>query len=348
MSITESRLTTKSTDTQIFIEALLREKVEVIFGSPSGTYIELMNAFEKCESLKHVFLHHEQATVHAADGYARATGKTGVVFISSQSGMTNAITGIATAGMDSVPLVVFVYQERLNDDACQVDTNGTTLPIVKFHYQIHEAAEIQNTVKDAFLLAETGRPGPVIVELCMEWRNSEGIPHFEARLEEKKALKKEKSFSNKLIDQVLNEINSAQKPIIFIGGGVTISGSAQLVAQLAEKAQIPVVSSLMGIGSIPGNHPLYLGMVGMHGTFAANRAVHRSDLLICLGVRFSDRVTGKISGFSPKSKKIHIDIDPAEINKVVQVDIPIVGDVKDFLVEINQEKFAGDTLALVV
>lgn len=333
------------TAADLLIESLLEEKVEVIFSSPSQILSLINSSIQKYESLKPVFMNHEQAIVHAADGYARATGKVGVALIPAGSGMTNAITGIATAQMDSVPQVIIICKETRKleyDHSPEVDTFGMTIPIIKYFYQVDEVKDIQKIVKEAFAVSIEGRPSPVIIEFQADLLTCEA-PVFESKGEEKTDQKQELKIPAKLLEQVKSEIYSAKKPVLFIGGGVNIAGAAPFVKELAERAQIPVVSSLMGIGAFPKNHPLSLGMLGMHGTFAANKAVHRSDLLICLGVRFSDRVTGKISGFSPKSRKIHVDIDPVEINKIIQVDLPIVGNVKDFLQQINLMIIPGDT-----
>ena len=332
--------------TDLLIESLLEEKVEVIFTSPSQILSPIQSSIQKYDTLKSVFMNHEQAIVHAADGYSRATGKVGVAMIPGGSGITNAITGIATAEMDSVPQVIIVCNETTNkinfDDSRVVDTFGMTIPIIKYYFRIHDVIDIQSVISKAFSRASEGRPGPVVIELetkilCLE------APAFDHHLKEQLIQRTEMKFSEKILEQVKNEISLAKKPVLFIGGGVNIAGAAKFAIELAEKAQIPVVSSLMGIGVFPSNHSLYLGMLGMHGTFAANKAVHRSDLLICLGVRFSDRVTGKISGFSPKSRKIQVDIDPVEINKILKVDLPIVGNVKDFLKQVNPTIIPGDT-----
>lgn len=334
------------TAADLLIKSLLKEKVEVIFSSASQALCPIHSSIQKYENLQPVFMNHEQAIVHAADGYARATGKVGVALISAGSGMTNAITGIATAQMDSVPQIIIICKETKTkmkcDDSREVDTFGMTIPIVKYYYQVHDVKDIQKMVKEAFTVAFEGRPSPVIIELEADLLTIES-PVIESRQEEKINQKQEVKFSINILEQVKHELYSAKKPVLFIGGGVNIAGAAPFVKELAEKAQIPVVSSLMGIGAFPREHSLSLGMLGMHGTYAANKAVHRCDLLICLGVRFSDRVTGKISGFSPKSRKIHVDIDPAEINKIIQVDLPIVGNVKDFLEQINPITIPGDT-----
>jgi acetolactate synthase I/II/III large subunit len=345
-TITKETYQMKYMATDLLIESLLEEKVEVIFTSPSQILSPIQSSIQKYDTLKSVFMNHEQAIVHATDGYSRATGKVGVAIISGGSGITNAITGIATAEMDSVPQVIIVCNETTSkidfDDSRVVDTFGMALPIIKYYFRIHDVKDIQSVISKAFSRASEGRPGPVVIELqtkilCLE------APAFDHHLKEQLIQMTEMKFSEKILEQVKNEISLAKKPVLFIGGGVNISGAAKSAIELAEKAQIPVVSSLMGIGVFPSSHSLYLGMLGMHGTFAANKAVHHSDLLICLGVRFSDRVTGKISGFSPKSRKIQVDIDPVEINKILKVDLPIVGNVKDFLKQVNPTIIPGDT-----
>ncbi|MBB6445248.1 biosynthetic-type acetolactate synthase large subunit [Bacillus benzoevorans] len=336
MYMTEKKQQLMVSGTELFIKCLVNEKVDAIFSSENFVNRQLLSVLHECEQLKYVSLQHEQAAVHAADGYARATGKPGVVFIPAKSGITKAVTGIATAHMDSVPLIVFAFQEITHDETGKMDINGVTLPIAKHFFQMTALSELPQIVEEAFIVACDGRPGPVIVEISGELANTEASGRMKDR-EEQICLKKTEKhvFSARLLAQVQQEIQKAKKPVLFIGGGVNLSDSGELAVKLAEKAQIPVVSSLMGLGSIPSQHPLFLGMLGMHGTFAANKAVHQADLLICLGVRFSDRVTGRVNGFSPKSKKIQVDIDPAEINKIVPVDIPITGDVHHFLSQLQ-------------
>ena len=323
------------TATELITECLLDEKVEKAFTASTKSLTPLQLSFIKSEKIKAVFMNHEQALVHAADGYARATGKAGFVLIPADSGFTNAITGIATAQMDSVPLVIFAVQPHQQqalhvDDSTTIDTFGMSLPLVKYHYQLKSMMDCQKVIKESFKLAVEGRPGPVIIEI-----NENLLTDTTLFKKEKpasfKGHEKEAIFSSHLLQQVNHEIKQAKKPVIFIGGGVNIAGASHLVKYFAEKANIPVVSTMMGLGAFPSNHPLYLGYVGMHGTFAANRAVNRADLLLCLGLRFSDRVTGNIKGFSPNSRKIQVDIDASEMNKIIPVDLPIVGDVKEFL-----------------
>lgn len=324
------------TGTGLFIKSLLEEKADTIFSSDNLVDTALLSALHKCEELTYVSLQHEQAAVHAADGYARSAGKPGVVIIPEKSGITKAVTGIATAHMDSVPLVVFAFQGMNQDESRKMDINGVTLPIAKYFFHVAAAGELNKIVEEAFFAACDGRPGPVVVAISDDLEKTIGNETVTERDSRKRFKKKENPlFSEKLLAAVDREIQRAKKPVLFIGGGVNISDSGKLAVKLAEKTQIPIVSSLMGLGAIPSSHPLFLGMLGMHGTYAANKAVHKADLLICLGVRFSDRVTGRVSGFSPKSKKIQVDIDPAEINKIVEVDFPITGDVYNFLLQLQ-------------
>lgn len=340
MMITKMKSTGNQTFSALIAEKLLEEQVEVIFTSPQQVLSPLHYSISKTKQMRTSLMNHEQAIVHAADGYARATGKIGCVIIQGGCGFANAVTGIATAQMDSVPLVIFCVnpQNQHNKDLPNdnlVDTFGMTLPIVKYHYRINGDNNFLQVVKDAFEFAINGRPGPVVIEIEEEQlmqnvgSRKDNIPAV------RKTVNLERKISDSQLEKVKKELYQARKPVLFIGGGINVAGAGSLVKEFVEKTNIPVVSSLMGIGSIPSNHPLYLGMVGMHGTFAANKAVHHTDLLICLGVRFSDRVTGKISGFSPKSRKIQVDIDPSELNKIVKVDIPIVGDVKELLQQLN-------------
>lgn len=327
------------TGSEILVESLIQQKVEAVFGSIGDTLITVFEHLHNCNELKLIGVKHEQATVHAADGYARATGKPGVTILPAGSGVTNAITGIATAQMDSVPLVVIVGQissSKMGSDYFrEIDANGITLPITKFSFQVLDINDLSNTINEAFYLANTGRPGPVLIEipndilLSKTTFSKKSKEHVEVTKIDKIEIK------DSIINQIKDEIEKAKKPVLFIGGGVIASGASDLLIQLATKANIPVVTTMMGIGAFPSNHPLFLGMLGMHGTFAANKAVHHADLLLCLGVRFSDRVTGKVTGFSPKSKKIQVDIDAAEINKIVPVDMPVVGDIKEVLEKLN-------------
>jgi acetolactate synthase I/II/III large subunit len=277
---------------------------------------------------------HEQAAVHAADGYARATGRPGVVLLTSAFGITNGVTGIATAFSDSVPLVIitgYLCHDHLKKNGLQeLNTSALTMAITKHSFIIKDMNSLNDVLKNALTVATTGRPGPVLIEVTSDTSIKDiQKRRFSPTKVNKVTLEKSILCARELIE-------NARKPVLFLGGGVIASGAADEVRELVQRCRIPVVSSLLGIGSIEAGNPLYLGMLGMHGTFAANKAVHHADLLICIGVRFSDRVTGRISGFSPNSKKIHVDIDPAEINKIVPVDFAIVSDAKEFILNIKK------------
>lgn len=291
----------------------------------------------KNPKIRYVQMQHEQAAVHAADGFARATGRPGVVLLTTASGITNSITGIATAYCDSVPLVIIAGQIEnqtlhTNCEAFQeLNISGLTMAILKHTLKVNPNECIQKALKYAVNIAVDGRPGPVLLELTTDTSLNETKNH---RFVQTKA--RLQSLENS-IEMAKRLIETARKPVIFVGGGVIASGGADSLREVVKLTRIPVVSSLMGIGSIEASNPFYLGMLGMHGTFAANKAVHHCDLLISIGVRFSDRVTGRISGFSPSSKKIHVDIDPAEINKIISVDLPIVSDAKEFLNKLKNQ-----------
>jgi len=274
----------------------------------------------------------------AADGYARVTGKPGVALVTSGPGATNAITGIATAFMDSVPMVIVTGQvptELIGRDSFQeVNIFGMTMDITKHNYLVLDTAELPRIIKEAFYLANTGRPGPVLIDLPKNIMNA----YAEFTYKDSVHIRRYNPApvaDTAFINQMIQRISHAKKPLLLCGGGVISSGASNILKELAEDARIPVVSTLMGIGAFPSRHPLHLGMLGMHGTFAANRAVHQADLLICLGVRFSDRVTGKMKAFSPHSYKIHVDIDAAELNKNMSVDLPIIGDIQDVLSQVK-------------
>ena len=324
---------------QILLECLKQEGVEVIFGFPGGAVIDIYHELPNYP-IKHFLVRHEQAAVHAADGYARATGKVGVVLVTSGPGATNTVTGIATAYMDSIPIVVFTGQvPRLligNDAFQEVDIVGITRPCTKHNYLVKDPEKLPQIIKEAFYIARSGRPGPVLVDLPKDIMASEievnypksvslrsYNPHYEPNLKQVK----------KAVDLILK----AKRPLIFAGGGVIASSANKELTWLARTLQIPVTSSLMGLGAFPGNDPLWLGMLGMHGTYVANMAVNHADVIIAAGVRFDDRVTGRLDTFAPSAKIIHIDIDPTSIRKNVRVDIPIVADCKEALLALKQE-----------
>ncbi|MFB5196687.1 biosynthetic-type acetolactate synthase large subunit [Neobacillus sp. KR4-4] len=314
------------------IDSLSSLGVKCLFGCTGQEAL-----LSKNTKIRYVQMQHEQAAVHAADGFARATGRPGVVLLTTASGITNSITGIATAYCDSVPLVIIAGQIEdqtlhTNCEAFQeLNISGLTMAILKHTLKVNSTECIQKAFKHAVNIAVDGRPGPVLLELTTDTSLNETKNH---RFVQTKA--RRESLENS-IEMAKRLIETARKPVIFVGGGVIASGGADSLREVVKLTRIPVVSSLMGIGSIEASNPFYLGMLGMHGTFAANKAVHHCDLLISIGARFSDRVTGRISGFSPSSKKIHVDIDPAEINKIIPVDLPIVSDAKEFLNKLKNQ-----------
>ena len=329
----------KLTGGQIICESLLKEGVEVIFGILGGSVLPLYDTLPQYPNLCHILVRHEQGAAHAADGYARATGKVGVCFATSGPGATNLVTGIANAYLDSVPIVAVTGQVArpfIGKDAFQeVDITGITLPITKHNYLVQNAASLASTVKEAFYLARTGRPGPVLIDVPRDVFIEEAEYHYPAKVE-LPGYKPTLHGHPAQIKKAARLINEAKQPLIIAGRGVTISGAYAELKQLAETAQIPVVTTLLGIGCFPESHVLSFGMLGMHGMAYANMAVSTADLIIAIGMRFDDRATANVSGFAPKARIIHIDIDPAEIGKNVRVDVPIVGDVKVVLAALNK------------
>ncbi|WP_420848132.1 biosynthetic-type acetolactate synthase large subunit [Neobacillus citreus] len=314
------------------LEALHELGVECVFGCHNDGLFPT-----ELSGTRYIQLQHEQAAVHAADGYARSTGKPGVVILTTAAGVTSGITGIATAYSDSVPIVVIAGPLSANplngESAKELDIAGITMPITKYSFKTG-AVQLQDVLDNALKLAVEGRPGPVLVELTTKsvTMGAERMSHSRAPSGERT-----NETGRKSINHAKELIENARKPVLFVGGGVIASGAASHLREIAERSRIPVVSSMLGIGAMDTGNPLFLGMLGMHGTYAANKAVHHCNLLISIGVRFSDRVTGKVSGFSPKSKKIHVDIDPAEINKIISVDLPIVKDAAEFLFQLKEE-----------
>jgi acetolactate synthase-1/2/3 large subunit len=329
----------KKTGAQILCESMIEEGVEVIFGFPGGSVLPFYDTLPQYPQLRHILVRHEQGAAHAADGYARATGKVGVCMATSGPGATNLVTGIANAYLDSVPIVALTGQVArafIGKDAFQeIDITGITLPITKHGYLALEAGSLARIVKEAFYLAKSGRPGPVLIDLPRDVQIEQAEAHHPSKMD----LPGYKIPTRGHPTQIKNAaklINEAQRPLIVAGRGVIISGASDEIRQLAETAQIPVITTLLGIGCFPGNHMLNYGMPGMHGTGYANKAMDNTDLLVAIGMRFDDRVTGKISSFAPHARIIHIDLDPAEIGKNVRVDVPIVGDVKAVLQVLNQ------------
>lgn len=323
----------KYSGSEILIKSLITENVDTIFGYPGGQVIDIYDALYDAP-IKHYLVRHEQAAAHAADGYARATGKPGVCLATSGPGATNLVTGLANAYMDSIPIVAFTGQvpcDLLGRDSFQeADIFGITLPITKYSFLVSDVKDLASTIKEAFHIATTGRPGPVLIDIPKDVSNKKADFHYPEVLD----IPGYKLFTEpdlKSIEEAALAIAEAKRPVIYAGGGVIISGANNELKQLAELILSPVTTTLMGKGAFPENHALSLGMIGMHGTKYANFAVSECDLLIAVGARFSDRVTGKVSTFAPHAKVIHIDIDPAEIGKNIDVDIPIVGDVKKAL-----------------
>ena len=324
---------TKMPGAKAVIESLYKENVEVIFGYPGGQVLPLYDALYDAD-IRHILVRHEQAAAHAADGYARATGKAGVCLATSGPGATNLVTGIATAYMDSIPVIALTGQvprPLIGNDAFQeANITGITLPITKHNYLVQDSSDIPRIFKEAFYVAQTGRPGPVLIDIPKDTQTE--IIEFEYPEELKLRSYKPTYVGNEQqVKKAASLILKSEKPIFYVGGGVIFSNAAEELRAIAETIMAPVTTTLMGMGAFPSAHPLSVGMLGMHGTKYANYAIQESDLIIAVGVRFDDRVTGKISAFAPNAKIIHIDIDPAEIGKNVRVDVPIVGDAKNVL-----------------
>ena len=338
---------------QMVCASLIREGVDVIFGLPGGAILPLYQTLPEFPQLRHILVRHEQGAAHAADGYARVTGRPGVAWATSGPGATNLVTGIATAQMDSVPMVVITGQvgrAAIGSDAFQeCDTTGITLPITKHNYLVMSAEEIPRVIKEAFYIANTGRPGPVLVDIPKDvfTEVAEFVYPEEIDLPGYKPTLKPHSGQ---VRRAANLIEEAERPVILAGHGVIISRAYDELLELAEKAQIPVVTTLLGVSSFPTGHVLSAGWPGMHGMAYASLAIEESDLLIALGMRFDDRITGDTSTFAVNSKKIHVDIDPSEIGKNIPVDVPIVGDIKLVLQELNKRVkplLHGDWLARI-
>jgi len=325
------------TGAQILWESLVREGVNTLFGICGGAVIHIFDALPDYP-IHFVLMRHEQAAAHAADGYARATGKVGVCIATSGPGATNLVTGIATAYMDSSPVVAITGQvptPLIGKDAFQeTDITGITLPITKHNYLVTDVEDLARVIKEAFHIARTGRPGPIHIDIAKDAQFSETEYHYPEEVD-LPGYDPNPSDAGEGLKLAAHLINEAERPLILAGHGVIISGAYAELRELAEKAQIPVATTLLGISSLPESHPLCLGMAGMHGQAFANRAIQASDLLIAIGMRFDDRVTGSPPTFAPHAKIIHIDIDPAEIGKNVAVDVPIVGDAKPILQELN-------------
>jgi acetolactate synthase-1/2/3 large subunit len=313
---------------------LRREGVEVVFGMPGGSIMTTYHPRQEY-GIRHVLIRHEQAAAHAADGYARASGRVGVALTTSGPGATNLTTGIATAMMDSIPIVCITGQVRtssIGSDAFQeADITGITLPITKHNYLVTDIHDLARTMREAFYVASTGRPGPVLIDLPLDVQTAEidfEAPHGEVSLP---GYCPDAPIDPTTIARIASALADAERPVVLAGHGVVLSGAAHLLRTIAEQAELPVATTLLGKGGFPDRHPLSLGMMGMHGTIAANYAIQEADLLLALGMRFDDRVTGCLDRYAPTARKIHVDIDPAEISKNVSVDLGVVADVRDVL-----------------
>ncbi len=326
---------------EIVFKCLEDQKVEYIFGYPGGAVLPIYDELKNHSTIKHILVRHEQGAGHAAEGYARSSGKPGVVLVTSGPGATNVVTALTDAYMDSVPLVCISGQvptHLIGTDAFQeCDTTGITRPCTKHNWLVKDIKDLSKTLHEAFRVATTGRPGPVLVDIPKDIqfaKNSYSKPKIQKKLNGKSL----NHFSQKDIDALIQLMNKSKKPIIYSGGGVINSGpeASDVLRELVQLTGFPITSTLQGLGAYPGDDSQFLGMLGMHGTYEANNAMHDCDLLINIGARFDDRITGKIDEFSPKSKKVHIDIDPSSINKIIKVDLALIGDVKDVLKGINK------------
>ncbi len=325
------------TGAQILIHYLEDEGVEHLWGYPGGAVLPIYDALDTdAKNLKHILVRHEQAAVHAADGYARSTGKPGVVLVTSGPGATNAVTGIATAYMDSIPLICITGQVptgMIGLDAFQeIDTVGVTRPIVKHNFLVKNVDDLASTLKKAFYLATTGRPGPVVIDIPKDVQNAKSNYEYPQEVEMRSYLPITKGHGGQ-IKKAVELMLSAKKPILYTGGGVILGDASDELVDLTHKLGFPITQTLMGLGAFPASDKQSVGMLGMHGTYEANLSMHNSDLIIAIGARFDDRVTGNLEKFCPDAKVIHVDIDPASISKNVMVDIPIVGPVKQVLTE---------------
>ncbi len=327
----------KLTGAQVMWKSLQDEGVETIFGYPGGAVIDFYDELPNT-NIKHILVRHEQGAVHAADGYARATGKTGVALVTSGPGATNTVTGIATAHMDSIPMVVITGQvptSLIGNDAFQeVDIVGITRPCTKHNYLVTDISQLEHTIKEAFYLAKTGRPGPVLIDIPKDVASQKTVyQHIqEIKMDSYQPIS---TPDIQDLQKVLDLLKNAKKPLIFGGGGIALSKAGKELTTFAKLTDMPVTTSLMGLGTFPGTDNNWLGMLGMHGTYRANMAISECDLMIAVGVRFDDRVTGNTAKFAQKATIVHIDIDPTSIQKNVAVDIPIIGDCKQVLDTLN-------------
>jgi len=325
------------TGAEIVWECLKREGVRYVFGYPGGAILPTYDALTRYD-IHHVLVRHEQGATHMADGYARAGGGVGVAIATSGPGATNMVTGIATAMLDSSPIVCITGQvgsKLIGSDAFQeTDITGVTIPVTKHNYLVTNANDVARTIREAFYIAKSGRPGPVLIDITKDAQQSTCKFDWEAAAPQLPGYRPDLSPEPTDFEKALALINSAQKPVILAGHGIILSGASELVRQFAEKAHIPIAMTLLGIGAVPASHPLNLGMMGMHGESWVNTAIQEADLLLAFGMRFDDRVTGNLKNYATKAKKVHIEIDPAEINKNVKVDVALVGDLGEVLEEL--------------
>ena len=338
--IPEVEVVLGKTGAQILIDALIREDVKVVFGYPGGVVIPIFDVLYETKEINLILTRHEQAAAHAADGYARATGKTGVCLATSGPGATNLVTGIATAYLDSIPMVAITGQVAsplLGTDAFQeADVIGITRPITKHNFLVKTIEELPTLLKQAFHIASTGRPGPVLIDIPVDVSRAVLENYKYPETVSIRSYKPNVVGNVRQIRRAAEAIDVARKPVIFAGGGIILSGAHKELLALAETTNTPVTTSLMGLGGFPGTHPLFIGMPGMHGAKAANFALQECDLIISVGVRFDDRVTGYVAKFAPNASIIHMDIDPAAISKIIKVDIPVVGDARNILASLNK------------
>ncbi|MBM3548117.1 MAG: acetolactate synthase 3 large subunit [Alphaproteobacteria bacterium] len=324
------------TGAEVILKALADQGVEVVFGYPGGAVLPIYDAMFKSNYVRHILVRHEQAAVHAAEGYARSTGKVGVVLVTSGPGATNAVTGLTDALMDSVPVVCLTGQvatHLIGNDAFQeADTTGITRPCTKHNYLVKDSNALARTIHEAFHVAKSGRPGPVVIDLPKDIQLAKS-PYVAPEEVEHKTYRPRRTPDPQAIEQAVEMIAKAKRPLFYCGGGVVNAGpkAGELLTQFVRMTGCPVTLTLMGLGTVPASDPLFLGMVGMHGMYESNMAMHDCDLMINIGARFDDRVTGKLAAFAPNSKKIHVDIDPSSINKNVRVDLPVVGDAGEVL-----------------
>ena len=322
------------TGADILVRCLRDEGVKYIFGYPGGAALHIYDALYKQDDIRHILVRHEQGASHAADGYARVTGKPGVVLVTSGPGLTNAVTGIATAHMDSIPMVVISGQvptKLIGDDAFQeVDAIGITRPCVKHNFLVRDVRDLATTIKQAFYIANTGRPGPVVIDVPKDVTAAK-TEYFYPRTVSMRSYNPTVKGHSGQIKKAAKLLLEAKRPIIYTGGGVTTAGGEDQLCELVRLLKYPCTNTLMGLGCFPATDPLFIGMLGMHGTYEANMAMHDCDVMLAVGARFDDRITGDLAKFSPYAKIIHVDIDPASIGKNVTVEIPIVGDAKQIL-----------------